>query len=132
MANDLRAAALAIKDHAWLERFRKATYDNGHHKISPCAANQIAEYVDAFIDAVLAANPMNIQCGNLYGVVNERQAVVQVRRVEPDILVQYVGWSGNGGYRHLRTAIVSPEELMPLTVDASRLMNAIGASIGVR
>lgn len=50
---DLIKAAEELKDHAWLARFRKANYENKHHEISPCAANDIAGWVDEFIDLVL-------------------------------------------------------------------------------
>jgi NTP pyrophosphatase (non-canonical NTP hydrolase) len=50
----LAETAKAIKNHAWLERFRKADYANKYHEQSPDACRQIAGYVDKFLDAVIA------------------------------------------------------------------------------
>lgn len=55
--SDVRAAAERMRDHAWLERFRKANYDNSFNLLSPTACNDIARYVDKFIDTVLAEHP---------------------------------------------------------------------------
>lgn len=55
--SDVRAAAESLRDHAWLERFRKANYDNSFNLLSPTACNDIARYVDKFIDTVLAEHP---------------------------------------------------------------------------
>lgn len=52
--SELMNAALELRNHAWLERFRKATGDNGYSELSPAACNDIAGYVDRFIDKVLA------------------------------------------------------------------------------
>jgi hypothetical protein len=48
-------AALELRHHAWLARFRKANYENKHNELSPCACNDIAGYVDQFIVKVLKA-----------------------------------------------------------------------------
>ncbi|MFO0919670.1 MAG: hypothetical protein U0872_15335 [Planctomycetaceae bacterium] len=52
--SELIEAALELRNHAWLERFRKATGNNGYNELSPAACNDIAGYVDRFIDKVLA------------------------------------------------------------------------------
>ncbi len=50
---ELQKAADNLSDHAWLARFRKGSAD-----ISPHAARDIAEYVDAFI-----ADVKRLACG---------------------------------------------------------------------
>ncbi len=41
-----------IRGHAWLERFRKAGSGNRFNEMSSLAANDIARYVDEFLDRV--------------------------------------------------------------------------------
>jgi hypothetical protein len=53
---ELQGKARKLKDHAWLERFRKANYENKYNELSPSACNDIAWYVDAFVDAVLKSH----------------------------------------------------------------------------
>ena len=57
LSQQVNDAARDLKNHAWLERFRKATYANGYHELSPECCFQIAGYVDGFIDLVLSDRP---------------------------------------------------------------------------
>ncbi len=57
--NDIRTKASALRNHAWLERFRKADgKTNNYHELSPCACNDIARHVDSFITEVEIAVPI--------------------------------------------------------------------------
>jgi predicted house-cleaning noncanonical NTP pyrophosphatase (MazG superfamily) len=51
--DDLRAHAMAMKDHAWLARFRKADMENKYNQLSPQACRDIASYVDKVLDKAL-------------------------------------------------------------------------------
>lgn len=57
MIDDLRAAAVELREHAWLSRFRQANYKNKYNELSPQACNDIARYVDGFILKILDSTP---------------------------------------------------------------------------
>ena len=48
----LASVAKELKNHAWLERFRKASEDNTYAEISPFSARFIAKEVDKLIDLI--------------------------------------------------------------------------------
>ena len=52
---DIVAAAKELRDHAWLSRFRRAEPKNTFNEMSHCACNDIAAYIDKFLDLVLAS-----------------------------------------------------------------------------
>lgn len=54
MTKTLRQLAEEMKMHAWLMRFRAAHAENDHNKMSPSACNDIAGYVDAMLDRIIA------------------------------------------------------------------------------
>ena len=45
--------AKTLRNHAWLERFRKADYGNKWNELSPQACRDIAVYVDALLDRIV-------------------------------------------------------------------------------
>jgi len=49
--------AKALKDHAWLARFRKADGVNNYNQLSPCACNDIAGYVDELLSLIIPPEP---------------------------------------------------------------------------
>lgn len=54
----IRESALELKNHAWLERLRKGNVD-----MSGDAGRMIAEYLDVFLDAIIAERPASILDG---------------------------------------------------------------------
>lgn len=51
--SSIKELALSLKNHAWLERFRKANYENKYNELSPQACNDIAGYINTFLDTIL-------------------------------------------------------------------------------
>ena len=49
----LQQKAVMLKNHAWLERFRRADYENKYNELSPQACRDIAAYVDSLLDDII-------------------------------------------------------------------------------
>ena len=91
---DAVTLASRLRNHAWLERFRKADYRQylRYSQLSPTACNDIAGYVDQLIDAVLKDTPPDAKDARIAELGQQvAQLTAELAEARKDA-AQLVGW----------------------------------------